>query len=115
MARTSRHLPAAGFGASLEPGTRPALLFVDFVNAYFVPGSPLYAGVEQVREPAKVLLAAARRARIPIVHTDLAYEPGGAMEDCCSGRFPVCAASSAVLTPSSRRSPTDSSRFPARR
>lgn len=73
----SRRLPAAGFGASLEPGARPALLFVDFVNAYFAQGSPLFAGVEHVREPAKALLAAARRARIPIVHTNLAYEPGG--------------------------------------
>ena len=36
---------AGGFGKSLQPGRRPALLVIDFVRAYLVPGSPLYAGV----------------------------------------------------------------------
>jgi nicotinamidase-related amidase len=62
----------------LTPGKRPALLVVDFVRAYLVPGSPLYAGVEDARAAAARLLARARAAGIPVVHTNVAYEPGGA-------------------------------------
>lgn len=68
-----------GFGASLELGSRPALLIVDFVGAYVVPGSPLYAGPEvaTVRAAAQALLAVCRDAGLPIFHTNLAYERGG--------------------------------------
>lgn len=62
----------------LEPGRRPALLVVDFVCAYLEPGSPLYACVEDARAAAAKLLAAARAAGIPVMHTNVAYEPGGA-------------------------------------
>jgi nicotinamidase-related amidase len=51
---------------------------VDFVRAYLEPGSPLYAGVEDARAAAARLLAAARAAGIPVMHTNVAYEPGGA-------------------------------------
>jgi len=62
----------------LEPGRRPALLVIDFVRAYLDPASPLYAGAEDARAAAARLLAAARAARIPVMHTNVAYEPGGA-------------------------------------
>jgi nicotinamidase-related amidase len=62
---------------TLEPGRKPALLIVDFVRAYLTPGSPLYAGVEDARDAAVKLLAAARRAGIPVMHTNVVYEPGG--------------------------------------
>jgi len=68
---------AGGFGLALEPGCRPALLVVDFVRAYLVPGSPLYAGAEPARAATGALLAAARSAGIPIVHTNVRYQPGG--------------------------------------
>ena len=41
-----------GFGAGLSPGLRPALLIVDFVEAYLAEGSPLYAGVESAQDAA---------------------------------------------------------------
>jgi nicotinamidase-related amidase len=66
-----------GFGKSLAFGRRPALLVIDFVQAYLVPGSPLYAGVEAARDAAAELLAAARAARIPVLHTNVTYQPGG--------------------------------------
>jgi nicotinamidase-related amidase len=66
-----------GFGRSLQFGKRPALLVIDFVRAYLVPGSPLYAGVEQTRDDCVLLLKAARAADIPIVHTNVAFQPGG--------------------------------------
>jgi nicotinamidase-related amidase len=68
---------AGGFGLSLQPGQRPALLVIDFVRAYLVDGSPLYAGVEPARAAARTLLEAARRAGIPVVHTNVRYQPGG--------------------------------------
>ena len=37
----------AGFGQTLQPGKRPALLIIDFVKAYLDPDSPLFAGVEK--------------------------------------------------------------------
>jgi len=66
-----------GFGKTLNPGNRPALLVIDFVRAYLVKDSPLYAGVEQARADCEVLLRAARGAGIPIVHTNVVYQPGG--------------------------------------
>lgn len=69
---------AAGFGRGLVPGPRPALLMIDFARAYFVADSPLYAGVEAVRDAAAPVLAAARRCAIPVLHTRVEYSPGGA-------------------------------------
>jgi nicotinamidase-related amidase len=68
---------AGGFGLALQPGRRPALLVIDFVRAYLVEGSPLYAGAEPARAAAQTLLEAARRAGIPVIHTNVQYQPGG--------------------------------------
>lgn len=67
----------AGFGNRLGWGKHPALLIIDFVNAYLDPACPLYAGVEKVRGRAATLLLAARAVGIPILHTNVAYTPGG--------------------------------------
>jgi nicotinamidase-related amidase len=75
----------------LEPGRRPALLIVDFVRAYLVPESPLYAGVEDARAAAAQLLGAARRAGVPVFHTNVAYEPGGADGGVFFRKLPVLA------------------------
>jgi len=61
----------------LQPGRRPALIVIDFVGAYLNRGSPLYAGVEAARDACKTLLGAARKARIPVIHTNVVYQPGG--------------------------------------
>ena len=66
-----------GFGKSLQFGRRPALLVIDFVRAYLVKTSPLYAGVEQARADCEILLRAARAAGIPVLHTNVVYQPGG--------------------------------------
>ncbi len=68
---------AGGFGLALPPGRRPALLVIDFVRAYLMPGSPLYAGVESAHAACRELLLAAREAGIPIVHTNVQYQAGG--------------------------------------
>jgi maleamate amidohydrolase len=70
---------ARGYGGSLQPGVRPALLVIDFVKAYTQPESPLYAGptTESTRQACEDLLALCRRADIPIIHTNVAYHDGG--------------------------------------
>lgn len=65
-------------GTGLAPGRSPALIVIDFVNAYVVPGAPLYGkGCVDAQAPARELLAAARAARIPRVHTTVRYQAGG--------------------------------------
>ncbi len=68
-----------GFNQRLQPGRRPALLVIDFVSAYLVEGSPLYGGegCASARLGAIALLAAARKAGIPVIHTNVAFQPGG--------------------------------------
>lgn len=67
----------AGFGGSLKPGVRPALLIVDVVLAYLDPASPLYAGVEAELASNERLLAAARAAGMPVFFTNIEYQADG--------------------------------------
>lgn len=67
----------AGFGRRLEPGRRPALLLVDLIAAYFTPGSELDLGDDACLTSAARLLAAARDAGVPVVHTRVQYAEGG--------------------------------------
>lgn len=67
----------AGYHQRLGFGRRPALLLVDFMQTYFAPESPLYAGVEKCLASALRVLAAARQARVLRVLTKVEYQPGG--------------------------------------
>lgn len=67
-----------GFNQRLGFGERPALIVIDFVDAYLVPDSPLYAGVEDALESATRVLDAARAAGIPVIYTVVEHEPNGA-------------------------------------
>lgn len=69
---------AGAFDGHLPFGERPALVIVDLVEAYLQPGSPLYAGIEDALASAVRLTAAARAAGIPIIFTNVEYQPGGA-------------------------------------
>lgn len=68
---------AGAFDGHLAFGKHPALLVVDFVMAYLDPASPLYAGVEDALAANVRLVATARDARIPVIFTNVVYEPGG--------------------------------------
>jgi maleamate amidohydrolase len=59
-------------------GKRPALILVDFVQAYFDKNCDLYAGAEDALASALRVRDAARAAGIPIVYTNVVYEQGGA-------------------------------------
>lgn len=72
---------AGVFDGRIGFGAHPALLCVDFVRAYTTPGAALYAPavIDAVRETVAVL-AAARRAGIPVVHTNILYTPGSFLD-----------------------------------
>src|SRR5438105_13823295 len=57
-------------------GRRPALLLVDFVQAYFEPTCDLYAGVEDALSSAIRIRDQARVARVPVVYTNVVYQNG---------------------------------------
>ncbi|MCC1493471.1 isochorismatase family protein [Cognatishimia sp. F0-27] len=70
----------AGYHAAQTRGTRPAVLFIDFANAYFDPAAPLYGGegCQTALDNAARLAPAARRLGIPTIFTEVKYQPGGA-------------------------------------
>ena len=71
------HPAAEAFGATLTPGTRPAVLAVDLMRAYFDPASPLFLPDDACLHSAARVLEAARAHDVPVVHTRVSYGPGG--------------------------------------
>ena len=69
---------AGTFDGHLAFGKHPVLLIVDFVMAYLEPSSPLYAGVEEPLASNIRLVSVARKVGIPVIFTNVVYEPGGA-------------------------------------
>ncbi|MBO3749569.1 isochorismatase family protein [Streptosporangiaceae bacterium NEAU-GS5] len=67
----------AGFGRAIEWGERPAVIAIDMVRAYFQPGAELYMGSGDCLDSAARIIAAAREAGVPVLHTRVAYGPGG--------------------------------------
>ena len=66
------------FDGSLGFGKAPALILVDFVEAYFDKDSPLYAGVADALSSALRIRDVARAAGIPVIYTNVVYQEGGA-------------------------------------
>jgi maleamate amidohydrolase len=64
------------FDGSLGFGNSPALILIDFVQAYFAEDSPLYAGVEDALSSALRVRDAARQAGIPVIYTNVVYQTG---------------------------------------
>lgn len=67
----------AGFGGSLPWGNRPVLVVIDMARAYFDPRADLYLGSRNCLDSAARVLAAARSAGLPVVHTRVLYAPDG--------------------------------------
>lgn len=55
-------------------GTRPALILVDFVQAYFDPSCDLYAGVDEALASALRVRDAARTAGVRVIYTNVVYQ-----------------------------------------
>ncbi len=64
-------------------GKKPALILIDFVEAYFDKSCELYAGVEDALAAGIELLEAARQAGILVIFTNVSFHPS--MKD--GGRF----------------------------
>jgi len=65
------------FDGNLGFGDRPALILIDFVQAYFDERCPLYAGVDDALASAMRIREAARAAGIPVIYTKVVYQQGG--------------------------------------
>lgn len=61
------------FEHKLGFGRRPALILVDFVQAYFDRSCELYANVEKVLDSALRIRNAARTVGIPVIYTNVVY------------------------------------------
>ncbi|MBZ5761250.1 isochorismatase family protein [Rhizobium sp. VS19-DR104.2] len=58
-------------------GRKPALVLVDFVQAYFEPDSPLFAGVDAALESALRIRAVAHGKNLPVILTGVVLHPSG--------------------------------------
>lgn len=63
------------FDTPLDFGKSPALILVDFAEAYFDPKSPLYADVDSALNSVLKVREAARKASIPVIYTQVVYHP----------------------------------------
>jgi maleamate amidohydrolase len=68
---------SGAFDGHLPFGQRPALLIVDFVIAYLDKSSPLYAAAEEALASNERLLSVARIAGVPVIFTNVVYNPEG--------------------------------------
>lgn len=68
-----------GLGNRVGFGARPAVLVVDFVQAYTTPDSPLYAapGVPAAVAASVPVLDAARAAGVPVIYTTVSFRADG--------------------------------------
>lgn len=58
-------------------GKRPALVLIDFAQAYFDKDCDLYAGVEEALASALRIREAAHAAGIPVILTEVSYHKSG--------------------------------------
>jgi maleamate amidohydrolase len=68
---------AKAYGHSLTPGSTPALILVDFVQAYFDPDCELYADVDDALQSALRIREVAREKELLIIYTNVVYQAGG--------------------------------------
>jgi len=65
-----------GFAQRVGFGERPALLIVDFINAFTDLSSPLASNLDAAVEATRRLLDMARKKRLPIFFTTVGYDEG---------------------------------------
>jgi len=65
------------YSHSLQPGSNPALILIDFVQAYFDEACELYADVDDALQSALRILNVARENNIFVIYTNVVYQAGG--------------------------------------
>jgi len=79
MTATREQTYVGVFDGKVGYGRKPAVIVIDFTLAYTTPGSPFFAeGVVRAVRDTVPLLAAARAAGVPVIHTRVEYHPSGA-------------------------------------
>jgi maleamate amidohydrolase len=70
----------AGYHKTQVWGRKPALILIDFAQAYYDPAAPLFAGegVRTALASALRLRQIARLCKIPVILTEVKYRKGGA-------------------------------------
>jgi maleamate amidohydrolase len=68
---------AGVYGNKVGFGKRPALILIDFVEAYFDKTCALYADVEDELASALRVRAACRATNVPVILTSVVYHPSG--------------------------------------
>ena len=68
---------AGVYDNALGYGDRPALILIDFVEAYFQPENELYADPRAALEEALKLRAIAHEKNIPVIITNVVYDANG--------------------------------------
>lgn len=66
-----------GFDGRLTPGRRPAVIAIDLMRAYFDKDSPLCLPSRDCLTAANRVLSSARAYAVPVLHTRVAFGPGG--------------------------------------
>ena len=64
-----------GFGRSVAPGTRPAVLVIDLSRAFTDPDSPVGGNLDSVLAGTAKILAEARESAVPVFFTTQAFMP----------------------------------------
>ena len=104
-ARNDDHLGKVNYArggfdkAYCSPGIRPALLIMDFVQAYLLPGSPLYAGVESARVACVASCCGSPRCGHPGHPHQRAFQAGGRDGGVFFRKLPALAASKTGTDP----------------
>ena len=68
---------AGVYDNALGYGKKPALILIDFVEAYFQPENELYADPRQALEQALKLREIAHTKNIPVIVTNVVYDANG--------------------------------------
>lgn len=68
---------AKAYNVRVGFGVRPALILIDFCEAYFDPECDLFADVDDVLASALRIREAAHAAAIPVILTNVVYHPTG--------------------------------------
>lgn len=75
MSNTLTDNYAKAYNTKVGFGARPALILIDFCQAYFDPDCDLFAGVDDALASALRIRAAAHDAGVPVVLTNVVYHP----------------------------------------
>jgi len=74
MAQDQQDNYAGVYDNKLGYGKRPALILIDFVEAYFQPENDLYANPQSALDSALRLRAIAHDKDIPVIITNVVYD-----------------------------------------